>query len=75
MTLYERMKKYKVEADSVEDFLNKYYKPERYTDRGEEYAQYLLQQYKEELKEKGYCFISGHDCVMGRAVAYYGDKE
>ena len=71
MTLYEKMKKYKVEADSVEDFLKKYYKPERYTDRGKEYAQHLLQKYKKELNEQGYCFISAHDCVMGRAAAYY----
>lgn len=62
--LYEKMKKYKVEADSVEDFLKKYYKPERYTES-------LLQKYKKELEEQGYCFISAHDCVMGRAAAYY----
>ena len=72
--LYERMKKYKVEADSVEDFLKKYYKPERYTGRGKEYAQYLLQKYNKELEEQGYCFISPHDCVMGRAAVYLGQQ-
>ncbi len=70
-SIYEKMKKYKVEASNVEDFLKKYYKPERYTGRGKEYAQHLLQKYKKELEEQGYCFISAHDTVVGRAVAYY----
>jgi hypothetical protein len=41
-TLYEAFKKYQVEADSIEDFHNKYHKPQRYTDRGKEYMECVI---------------------------------
>lgn len=72
-SLYEKMKKYKVEADSVEDFLDTYYKHNRYKGRGEKYAKVLLNSYKEELKKYGYCLISHHDSNLGIATTYYED--
>lgn len=40
MNQYERMKKYAVQADSVEDFLQRYTKPSRHEGRGQEPASY-----------------------------------
>ena len=67
-----RFRQYQVQAASVEDFLARYYKPGRYTGRGEEYAAGLLSSYQEEFDEKGWTFISHHDSVTGRVVSYYG---
>jgi len=74
ITTYERMKKYAVPADSVDDFLNRYYKRDRYTGRGPEYAACLLKSYTEEFEEYGFCFISHHDSNTGEVVAFYGKE-
>lgn len=58
---------------SVEDFLARYYRPERYTGRGEQYATGLLASYRRELNERGHVFISRHDSVTARVVSYFVD--
>lgn len=65
----------RVEADSVEDFLSRYYKPERYIGRGEEYAQSLLRSYQNEFEQEDFAFISRHDSVTGKAVAFFGGRQ
>ena len=60
------------EADSVADFLARYYKPDRYTGRGPEYAAGLLAAYTKEYNEKGWLMISRHDSVTGWVVSWYG---
>lgn len=64
----------RVEAASVKDFLERYYKPSRYTGRGEEYAKILLDSYEREFAEDGYTFISEHDSVTGKIVAYISES-
>lgn len=71
-TSYEMFKKYKVEANGVEDFLKKYTKYDRHEGRGKDYVECRIKSYKEELKECGFCFMSHHDSVTGEIVAYYG---
>lgn len=61
-----------VKADSVEDFLSRYYKPDRYTSRGNDYAKTLLCSYKKDYKDRGYCFTSAHDSVTGKIVVFAG---
>lgn len=56
---------------SVKDFLNRYYKPDRYTGRGEEYAAALLASYEKDVEDCGYTIISHHDSVTGGVVAYF----
>lgn len=68
---FEHFKKYRVEANSVEDFLNKYHKQSSYTGQGKEYAKCILESYKEEHYKNGFCFISHHDSNTGEVVAYY----
>ena len=63
-----------VKADSVEDFLKRYYKPERYTGRGNAYAKILLCSYNKDHEDKGYCFISAHDSVTGQIVVFWEEK-
>ena len=62
----------RVEAESVADFLARFYKPGRYELRGEEYAAGLLASYEAEFEREGYAFISRHDSITGRVVAYFG---
>lgn len=59
-----------VRAKSVEEYLDKYYKQNRYKGRGEEYAKVLLNSYKSEYKERGYVCTSHHDNVTGKLIAW-----
>lgn len=68
---YEAYRKYQKPADSVADFLERYYKRDRYHGRGEAYAAVLLASYESEAAEKGCCWISYHDSVTGECVSYY----
>ena len=62
----------RVEARSVEDFLDRYYKPERYGGHSEAaHAATLLRSHQEYFKEYGYAHISRHDSVTGHAVSFF----
>lgn len=64
-----------VEAESVADFLARYYRPERYHGRGDDYAAGLLASYEADFARHGYTFISHHDSVTGRVVAFFGSEQ
>ena len=70
-TISDLFRQHEVKADSVGDFLDRFYKPERYKGRGEEYAERLLASYQEEIKNRGFTFIPKHDSVTGYCVSYY----
>jgi len=59
------------DVKTVEEFLARYYKPERYTGREEKYAASLLSSYQQEAESQGWVFISRHDSVTGRVVAFF----
>ena len=59
------------DVNSVEEFLDKYYKRRRYTGRGEEYAAGLLKSYKGTMSRRGWIFISHHDSNTGEIVSFY----
>jgi hypothetical protein len=63
-----------VEAASVADFLDRYYKPERYRGRGPEYAATLLASHEADFARGGFDLISHHDSVTGLTVAFFGPK-
>ena len=69
----EIMRKYQVNAESVEEFCNRYYQKRAYTDRGSEYVQVVLKTAHEDLEKYGYCFITHHDSITGENVTYYKD--
>lgn len=52
-----------VEAISVEDYLNRYYKPARRTPT-------LLASYEAEYGELGYICTSHHDNILGEFIAW-----
>ena len=62
----------RVEAESVKDFLERYYRPDRYHGRGEDYAASLLASHEAYFERHGYDVISRHDSVMGKVVVYFG---
>jgi len=66
-----------VQATSIQDYLDKYYKRDRYTGRGEEYAKVLLTSYQEEYAARGYICTSHHDNVTGEMIAwpYYPNQR
>ncbi len=78
-SLYEHFKKYTVEAISVEDFCERYYKPRAYHDRtgpnwdydGQNYKDVVINSHKENINEYGYTYITHHDSITGQTVAYY----
>lgn len=75
MTLYERFKTYEVQAESIEDFCNKYHRRGAYHERGADYMECDLQSHKEEFEKYGYTIIPQGSSTTGDVVAYYGRKE
>ena len=69
--LYEKFKKYAVLAASLEDFRQRYTKPDRYALRVPEYVSAVLQASREDLEKYGYTSISRHDSITGEIVSYY----
>jgi len=63
----------KVKAKNIEDFLNRYYRPERFHGRGEEYAQAVIKSAKEHFAEFGYDIITHHSSVTGQTVSFFGN--
>jgi len=65
-------RQYQASATQVADFLAQFYKPERYTERGDGYAASLLERCEQEFGKQGYCFISHQDSVTRKLAAYFG---
>jgi transposase len=68
----EAFKKYKVEANSIEDFLKRYTKPSRNEQRPIDYQEARIKSHTEDLQKYGYTFITHHDSITGECVSYYG---
>ena len=74
----ELFRQYQVQATSVEDFLDKYYKHDRYKGRngliwGNDYSNPILKTAINDFLEYGWCIISKHDSNTGRVVSFYGE--
>lgn len=63
----------RVAADSVEDFLERYYLRDRYHGRGAEYAAAVLASHQRDFERQGYDIISRHESVTGQVVAYFSE--
>lgn len=68
----QEFKKYEVEANSIEDFLQRYTKPSRNQQRSEDYQEARVKSHSEDLEKYGYTFITHHDSITGKCVSYYG---
>ena len=82
--MYESYKKYAVQADSVEDFCNRYYKPSAFHDRtgsawdygdGESYQEACIKSHKKHIERDGFTTITRHDSKTGEVVAYYPNEQ
>ena len=71
----EEFKDKAMPAKDVEDFLKKYYKHDRYTGRGKEYAALLLKNYQDEFDEYGFTYISKWDSDTGDIVSFYATQS
>lgn len=58
------------DCKSVEEFANKYRKPERFTGRGAEYVKAIMESHYEDLEKYGYTSISRHDNITGKAIYF-----
>ena len=56
----------------IADFLDTYYRHDRYKGRGEEYAAAVLSSAQRYFEQHGHTLISRHDNTLGQAVWYYG---
>lgn len=62
------------DCKSVEEFCHKYYKPERFTGRGEDYVKVVLKSNRDDLRKLGYACISEHCNITGKFIAYVEQK-
>jgi hypothetical protein len=60
---------------NVKEFLARYYRTDRYTGRGEEYAAAVLDTHERHFATYGYDIISRHESVTGLPVAFYGATQ
>ena len=63
------------DVSSVEEFLKRYYKKDRYEGRGLEYAQLILAKCKKEFEEQGMTYMSRFESVTGEVVSFYKRSE
>ena len=64
-----------IDVNTVAEFLHRYYRPDRYTGRGEEYATILLKHHEDDFKKFGVDWISKYDSLTGNVVSFYGSVE
>jgi hypothetical protein len=68
------LQEFRVEADSVEDFLDRHCKPERFRGRGEEHVAALIASHLDNLERDGYTAIV-HDSVTGEMVVFFAPDD
>lgn len=79
---FELFKGDRVEAKNLDDFLNRYYKPDRYKGQdndnwgdlipvGKKYSDVVRESHQQDLDLYGIDWISSHDSVTGRIVSWY----
>ena len=55
---------------NIAEFLDKYYKSDRFRGRGKEYADGLIVSYEKDLSDYGYTLISRHDSNTGQVIYF-----
>ncbi|GHV89906.1 hypothetical protein AGMMS50268_04090 [Spirochaetia bacterium] len=65
------MKKYAVEADSVEEFVRRYSTHQAFADRGSDYQSASIAGNEKDVQINGYAMISYHDSITGDTVTWF----
>lgn len=74
-TCFYNFLKYKVsDVNTIEEFCNRYYKPDRFKNRGQQYMECVIKSDYEDMEKYGYCIITHHDSITGDVVAFYGKE-
>jgi len=71
--LFESFKKYAVKADSVEDFVKRFHKPEILKEYGEDFMEEHIANHQMELDKHGYTFIPQGTSTTGDHASFYGE--
>jgi|GEM_PF-2424448 len=71
--LYEKFKKYEVEAPDLADFCKRYHKAGAWHNRPDDYREADYNGHLNDLVKYGYTIIPHHDSVTGEIVSYYGE--
>lgn len=61
------------DCSTVEEFAQKYHKPDRYQERGIDYVEAVLMSHNEDIRLRGYTIITNHDSITGKCVSYTPD--
>lgn len=65
-------KKYQVgDCKTHDEFMNKYYKHDRYKGKGEEVVKHILEHHRSDFLKDGLDWISKHDSTIGQIVSFY----
>lgn len=73
-TTYKLFSKYSVnDVNTVEEFCKKYYKYDRFTGRGSDYMNCVIESNKNDLEEDGICFITKNDSITGGTVSFINE--
>jgi len=67
----EHWRQYAVQANNLEEFLEKYTKPSRHWERGAEYVAARIKSHQEDIGKYGFTFITHHDSKSGETVAWF----
>lgn len=72
--LVKVVRNYATDITTVEEFVRKYYKPNRFLDnfKGSGYEECLLASYKKDCNEYGEVFITRHDSITGEDIYFKG---
>jgi len=62
------------DVTTLEEFLLKYYKHERYLGRGEEYAAVVLASHRADYEEYGMDWMGPFESITGSAVSFYRNE-
>jgi len=74
-TLAEMFREYEVEAESAEDFCNKYHKPFPNEKFYQEQRREIIKSLQTNLDEKGFAIIPHHNTNSGVTVSWHGGKK
>lgn len=73
ITAFELFRSCRVtDVKTVAEFLDRYYRKDRYTGRGTEYAAVLLESHEADFDKFGVDWISQHDSNTSEVVSFYG---
>ena len=63
------------DCQNVHEFAHKYRKPQRFTSRGAEYVDAVMQSHIDDIEKRGYTTIAHHDNVSGKILAFIPEYQ